>query len=274
LQAQGYPYNKYEIIVVDDGSRPSLRGVAGSFPLLDIKYLYQKNSGPSAARNRGIRHAAGGIIAFLDDDCIPQGSWLYNIVSAFKTHAGINVLQGVPVLPENGNPFVKTSKFISEFANEIRIANANDGKKFALFFGPGNACIKRKFLLDNNLFFDEALVSREDEDLYRRMEQIGVKIIYMPDIAVMHFCGCNLVSDFLRYFGYGRGECLLRRKWGDYTRQEYNITFDKITRRNTIFLGVLILAIWKFRQWASFLGFKYEEWRVAKQAPCGPGDAS
>ncbi len=60
-------FTDYEIIVVDDGStdntRESLKRYGNS-----IKYIYQENSGVSAARNTGIKNASGTWLAFLDSD--------------------------------------------------------------------------------------------------------------------------------------------------------------------------------------------------------------
>jgi glycosyltransferase involved in cell wall biosynthesis len=63
--AQTYP--AAEILVVDDGSKDNTREVAESFGN-QIRYIYQENAGPSAARNHGIREATGEWVAFLDSD--------------------------------------------------------------------------------------------------------------------------------------------------------------------------------------------------------------
>nr|MBP7323737.1 glycosyltransferase family 2 protein [Deltaproteobacteria bacterium] len=59
-------YSHYELIIVDDGSTDATRDLVAAYPV--AQYLHQKNQGVSAARNRGIAHARGSLITFLDSD--------------------------------------------------------------------------------------------------------------------------------------------------------------------------------------------------------------
>ncbi len=63
-------YTNWEVIVVDDDSTDNTKEVVSAFAQQDsrIKYIHQPNSGPSAARNNGIKHCTGEYIQFLDPD--------------------------------------------------------------------------------------------------------------------------------------------------------------------------------------------------------------
>jgi len=60
-------YKDFEIIVVDDGSADNTSEVVQGYGN-KIKYVYQKNSGMGAARNRGVSLSQGEHLAFLDHD--------------------------------------------------------------------------------------------------------------------------------------------------------------------------------------------------------------
>ena len=84
LSAQTYPHDRFEVIVVDDGSdvplAPAITPFRASLPL---RFVEQKRAGPACARNNGARHAAGRLLAFTDDDCEPGAGWL----GAFDAHS-------------------------------------------------------------------------------------------------------------------------------------------------------------------------------------------
>ena len=61
-------YKKFEVIIIDDGSKDNTKEVVSSYEDDRIKYYYQKNKGRSSARNHGIQKSKGEYICFLDDD--------------------------------------------------------------------------------------------------------------------------------------------------------------------------------------------------------------
>jgi glycosyltransferase involved in cell wall biosynthesis len=73
-------HNPLEIIVVNDGSNDDSPSVVQTFESPLIKIIHQKNSGVSAARNKGIREAKGELIAFLDADDIWKPEYLKTIL--------------------------------------------------------------------------------------------------------------------------------------------------------------------------------------------------
>lgn len=86
LAAQSLP--PLEVLVVDDGSAPETRAAVSAWALrtsrreLALRYLYQSNSGPAAARNRGIAAARGDLLHFMDDDDLLEADALRHLAAA------------------------------------------------------------------------------------------------------------------------------------------------------------------------------------------------
>jgi glycosyltransferase involved in cell wall biosynthesis len=74
LMEQTYPRDRFEIIVVDNGSTDKTPQVIAAYPVQRL--VETSMASPYPARNRGIRHAQGAIIALLDADCTPVADWL------------------------------------------------------------------------------------------------------------------------------------------------------------------------------------------------------
>lgn len=106
LTALDTPRARFEVIVVDDGSEPSMAFVAGRFEdALTLTYVRQPTPlGPAAARNLGAEHARGSLLVFTDDDCTATPGWITAFEQADAAQPDGWSLLGGPVanaLPEN-----------------------------------------------------------------------------------------------------------------------------------------------------------------------------
>lgn len=86
-------YTPLEIIVVDDGSTDQTAQVVQTLGD-DIRYLYQQNQGPAAARNAGLALAQGELIAFLDADDLWPADKLVHQVACLATDEQVQVVWG------------------------------------------------------------------------------------------------------------------------------------------------------------------------------------
>src|SRR5258706_1541265 len=101
LSQQRYPADRFEIIVVDDGSldaTPEIVDRVAARPLPAVRYLPQAQGGVNVARNAGIAAARGDPICFLDDDEDAPPGWLSALVDATGRHPAAGCLGG-PLSP-------------------------------------------------------------------------------------------------------------------------------------------------------------------------------
>jgi len=63
-------YTNIELLIVDDGSTDKTKDIVSKYISKNVKYIYQKNSGPASARNTALSMAKGDYIAFIDYDDI------------------------------------------------------------------------------------------------------------------------------------------------------------------------------------------------------------
>lgn len=79
-------FDDFELLLINDGSKDKSGLICDKFAIQDkrIKVIHQKNSGPGAARNRGIKESKGKYITFVDADDTVDVDWLNSMVSAME----------------------------------------------------------------------------------------------------------------------------------------------------------------------------------------------
>jgi glycosyltransferase involved in cell wall biosynthesis len=82
LARQTYPGDRFEVIVVDDGSTDGTEAIAAETFPFTLRYFRQSNQGDAAARNLGARQSQADILVFLDDDILLEPGYLANLIQA------------------------------------------------------------------------------------------------------------------------------------------------------------------------------------------------
>ena len=161
----------YEIIIIDDASTDNSRELIKKYNLPNVKlYSLSSNSGQSAARNLGIRKAAGEYIYFQDiDDVIATNSFktLYNVA---KQNDCDYVCTDFKRIENSENQRNGTYNYPSDmvFENkgiiEAMKRELHDPSLGHLgLFGCNGRLIKRSIIIDNNILFEEKLRWLEDK---------------------------------------------------------------------------------------------------------------
>jgi GT2 family glycosyltransferase len=98
LERQTLPRHRFDVVVVDDastdGTAAELARLAAASPLQLRTERTDRNRGPAAARNLGWRATDAPVVAFVDDDCVPEPGWLEAMARAFGRNPRLGVAQG------------------------------------------------------------------------------------------------------------------------------------------------------------------------------------
>ena len=210
----------WEVVVVDDGSPDAVSGVAEAFSgRFDLRVIRQGNAGPAAARNRGVEEARGELVAFTDDDCLPDRAWLETLVRAARERPGA-MLGGTTVNGLPGELFASTSQLIVDLVYEHFNADPDN----AYFFASNNMlCPRERFLAVGGFDRDFPRAGAEDRDFCDRWRMAGWPLAWRPAARVEHRHSQTLRKFCDLHFRYGRGAHMYqarRRDRGSGTMRE------------------------------------------------------
>jgi glycosyltransferase involved in cell wall biosynthesis len=176
---QTYPCDRFEVLVIDNGSTDTTADVIRSFPI--AKLISEPAAGSYCARNRGLGEARGEYVAFTDADCVPDPTWLSEAVKAAHRHPTAGVLAGRVELfragPGGSEACEKYESLFSGF-NQAR----NVAKGFCITAN----WMSRRELLERFGGFNATLKSSADSEFARRIGAAGHPIVYVPDMVVKH----------------------------------------------------------------------------------------
>ncbi len=178
LQAQTLPPERFEVVVVDDGSTDDtwqrLQQLAAASPVRITTVRNPTSTGPAAGRNRAWRAGRAPVCAFTDDDCRPAPMWLEHGVAALAERPAIAVGAIRPTHEDEAR--------IGPFS---RFLVADRG--IAGWFATANLFVRRVDL-EASGGFDETFknAAGEDTDLGLRVTESGVPFVFLPQAVVYH----------------------------------------------------------------------------------------
>ncbi len=200
LAAQRLEPSAYEVLVADDAddeaTRRQVEGWAAR-SIAAVHYLAVTGPhGPAAARNLGWRRAVGAIIAFTDDDCLPDPGWLAAGLAALDGGAVAATGRVVVPLPESPTDYE-------------RDAAGLEGAEFV----TANLFCRRDALAAVGGFDERFAVAwREDSDLHFALLERGGRIVAAPDAVVVHPVRPSPWGVSLRQQRKGQFDALLYKK--------------------------------------------------------------
>lgn len=160
----------YEVLVSDDGTQTTAKS------LIAEKYdwatwIEGPHTGPAANRNSGANQAKYNWIVFVDDDCLPDASFLKAYLKAIETHPEVQVFEGKIYADRAQNRFDEESPI-----------NLKGGKLLSC-----NFCIHKTVFQALN-GFDQSFpyAAMEDTDFNIRVKHAGYKIVFVSEAAVCH----------------------------------------------------------------------------------------
>ena len=208
-------YPDFEVIVVNDGSTDRTGDLAhawasaersGDDALIDRRIIDIPNGGLSNARNLGLSHATGAIVAYTDADVRVDPLWLAYLVQPFVTSDVVG--SGGPNICPPDDPRIAQC-----------VARAPGGPTHVLLDDriaehvPGcNMAFRRDALLEIGGFNPIYLRAGDDVDVCWRLQARGWRIGFAPAALVWHRHRASIKGYWRQQVGYGEGETWLALK--------------------------------------------------------------
>jgi glycosyltransferase involved in cell wall biosynthesis len=224
LARQNDPGVPWELIVVDNddapGAEATVETAAAALPV-PVRLVKERRRGASCARNRGIAEATGKIIAFIDDDVVPDNDWLRRllvpVLAGHSDAAGGRVVLDPSVRRPHWFDPSWMSQCLAEFGPDEKEHDVPPGG----YVLTASAAF-RADLLRATGGLDEVLGPRpgvpmvnDDMGLCQRFAALGGTIRFVPDALVVHELPANrLQRRYLvrRHYAQGRSDWLIERE--------------------------------------------------------------
>ncbi|MCB9420718.1 MAG: glycosyltransferase [Ardenticatenaceae bacterium] len=210
LEAQTYPHDLFEVIVISDGSTDGTDEFLQEIETpLNLRPVFQENQGVAVVRNRGIAEATASIVLFLDDDVVPDPCLLEEHMRIHQERDNVVVI-GPMLTPSDFVmwPWVKWEQ--AQLTKQYDAMTSGKWDPTARQFYTGNASLR---LTDVRAAggFDPSFRRAEDVELAYRLSDMGLCFFYHPDAIGYHYAERSFSSWITTPYVYGRNDVIFSR---------------------------------------------------------------
>jgi GT2 family glycosyltransferase len=195
-------FRDYEVIVVDDSSTDRSRDIAAAHGARVVPS--GGRLGPGRARNKGVEHARGDIVFFIDSDVVVRPDTLGRLVAAFDRDPGVAGLMAVQSPTMRFRNLCSVYKNLWMYYTYVRRA----GQDVPLFYTTAAAIRRDAFIESGGFDVNYVDPNIEDTDYGQKLASQGFRIQILPDLEVEHVKGYDLAGllrvDFLRSMSLAR----------------------------------------------------------------------
>jgi glycosyltransferase involved in cell wall biosynthesis len=216
LRDQTMDLEKYEVIVIDDGSTSSTLGENhAEFPF-QYKYTWQENQGATNARNNGAINSQGQILVFIDDDVTISPNSLQALLEVCNQEKRVIALGSIVSRNEN------TESVFTRIAvsNEDLFPNRSQPNDQQISYVECNTqilAIKRKYFFELDMLQDPTggWPNWDDVDFGYRAHNAGFQFVRVGDAKGSHWDKSlsDLDSTSLRWFQASKSAVRLFQKY-------------------------------------------------------------
>jgi cellulose synthase/poly-beta-1,6-N-acetylglucosamine synthase-like glycosyltransferase len=258
LSRLSYPADKFEIVIVDDGSVDGTVEACKRFATshVNVKFLQRSVSlGKSSALNFGFKHSSGEIVAVFDADNVPAVDALSRAAEHFL-NPGVAALQG-RIHSINSHENMLTQFLAYEDAVWCE-AFLRGKEKLGLFVHLRGCCqfIRRSALESVGGFDEESLA--EDMEISARLTEQGQRIKYSGDVRTWQESPSSLKGFLLQRIRWYRGHMEVALKYGRFLKHLDRRTLDAELTLSLPFLAIASLFLFLLASWGVFASASFD----------------